>query len=182
MDSGARLGHSAAALRIRSARCRGPFIDRACRAHRYDGSSDRQEIEDSDGARAACRPGSDRRLCSAMPLSDCWGGAFVRRGAWRAAKRGSRPPVGSGGAAALGAAGDANAACTSSQLRHAPAGARSRLAGPPGIAGPREPLVHANLYGGGRGASFGCVPPRPPPRLSRGLKLCREPSRRGNPD
>src|SRR5207253_744898 len=62
----------------------------------------------------------------------------------------------------------ADAACAATQLCDASAGARCGPEGATGTARPCEPVVDPDLHGGGRGAPARRLPPRPPPRLSRG--------------
>ena len=71
----------------------------------------------------------------------------------------------------LGPARYPDAACAAAQLRDPLARAGSGLALAAGIARPCEPFFDANLYGGGRGAPARRLPPRPPPRLSRGSSI-----------
>ena len=59
-----------------------------------------------------------------------------------------------------------DAARAAPQLRDPFAGAGRGLAGAAGIARPCEPVVDADLYGGGRGAPARRLSPRPSPRLN----------------
>ena len=79
----------------------------------------------------------------------------------------------------LGLAGEPHPACAPAQFRDPSACAGGGLARASGAARSRQPVLDANLYGGGRGATFGRLSPRPPPRLSRGPED-RETMRPGN--
>ena len=171
LDRCPRSRHPAAALRRRSSRRRGALADRRRSPDRPDAAGDRQKGEDARRADRSGGAGSDRRICSAMSVS-----AERRRGVvpWsprRAAKPGPGAASGRRRAAPARPARHADAACSEAQLCNASAGARRGSESASGTARPREPLVDADLHGGGRGTPSRRLSPRPPPRLSRSPKL-----------
>jgi len=168
MDWGTRPSDSTPSLWRRTPRRGGPVAQCGGAADRPDASSDREALENPRRADRSGGPRGDRRLCATMPLSASGRRSFVRRGEGRATQ--SRPGAESGGGSATAArsARYADSSRASAQFCDTSAGARRGSQGSPGIAGPREPVVDPDLYGGGRGAPSRRLSPRPPPRLSRG--------------
>lgn len=168
MDRSTRSCDPPLALRCGAARCRGAVIDRPAPADRKDASSDRQAFEDAHGAGRYPGSRSDRGLCPPVSLSAQRRCPLVRRcSGWPAQ---SRPCQASRrfGKAPAWIAGHSDAARAAAQLRDAFAGEGRGPESAPGAAWPCKPVLDADLYGGGRGATSRCLSPRPPPRLSRG--------------
>ncbi|CAA9497860.1 MAG: Site-specific tyrosine recombinase XerC, partial [uncultured Sphingomonas sp.] len=161
MDRCARPRGAAAALRLRPADRRSHVADRQGAAARLHAASDRQAQQAAGGAPHPRGARGDRRLCEAMPVADPRQLAAVPRCTGRSAQPRLGPPRRPDRPPPSRPARHAHAPRAAAQLRHPPAGTRRRPPLAAGTAGPRQPVVHANLHGRGRGAVARRLPPRP---------------------